>query len=344
MNRRTIEEKCLSYHFSSSPLQIWMKASEEFNLLRTPIVRDLQWRSEDKSSFPFGGVMNIYVDENVSRGCKGIQWRFRVVAVILIRTLFNEPVFSRWRPRLVIGRKSCAASSWPALNTRIENGHAFDQYHRNNHAVQASLSDSQRRHSALESLTNQGFSYRNFCGWIYRDHYWLVVCAMEKSSVDLNFSHRKKAKQQRKAFKRSSDFFSRVVSHPSQPGMRVQKFTFHSKVTAFGMEWLRKYFLYGQPVCALVPAHHLIADIRGTFVLQLIGWFREIIGLSILSQSRKSISQRLSQSADLESRKIMSTDKAAPKRMRPRNLISQCSSTNWCEGPPFPFSLLTQQK
>lgn len=189
-----------------------MKASAEFNLLRTPIVRDLQWRNEDKSSFPFGGVMNIYVDENVSRGCKGIQWRFRVVAVILIRTLFNEPVFSRWRPRLVIGRKSWAASSWPALNTRIENGHAFDQYHRNNHAVRASLSASRRRHSALESLTNRGFLVSQLLrSDLSRSLLARSVCNGEKFSWP-EFLAPKKSEAATKKHSRGQVIFSRASS------------------------------------------------------------------------------------------------------------------------------------
>lgn len=81
------------------------------------------------------------------------------------------------------------------------------------------------------------------------------VCNGEKFSWPEFLTPKKKRSSNEKAFKRSSDFFSRVVSHPSQPnGLRVQKFEFHSKVIA------KITFLFDRTVYASVPAHHLMAE------------------------------------------------------------------------------------
>lgn len=118
-----------------------------------------------------------------------------------------------------------------------------------NHAVRASLSDFRRRHTDLESLTNRGFLVsRNVCGRIYRDHYWLVVCAMEKSSVDLNFSHRKKSEAATKKHSRGQViFFSRVVSHPSQLERLESSVSFKSHRFRRGM--IAKIFLCSTGPC-----------------------------------------------------------------------------------------------
>lgn len=182
-------------------------------------------------------IMKIYVE----RECQmcWIQWRFRVMTVILIRTLFNEPFY--------LGRISCAARNWSEgighegsfhLMTCIKhpdsemsspsiNAVSEVRFRRAKHALPYSLfRSSLYRAVRLESLTNCFLAFVCCC-FLIKITIGMQCVQMKQTLVDLNFSPEKvQGNETRERWRGQVILISR----------RLWSFSFHSKV-----KYLRKF-------------------------------------------------------------------------------------------------------
>lgn len=154
--------------------------------------------------------MRIYVElecQNVA-----FQWRFRVMSVILIRTLFNEAFWRCSRASRLFSSDSFPCS-WPALNTRIV------QLAQSTPSLRLrNMQKTRPVRSPFDMLrairkSDELFSRASLASVEPRSRS-LLECAVcvQWNKVQLTWISHRKIKANKTTLKRSSDFF---LSHPS---------------------------------------------------------------------------------------------------------------------------------